>query len=134
MQMEKRKKTIILLILSIVWSILIFVLCTMPANDLPKYRILYMDKIAHFGFFFVQSVLLSLLLRYRTKRSYLDIIILSTFQAFLYGGVIEFLQNEFFNRTGDLYYLMADTLGWLLGAVTYPGFFRLFNKRAKKYT
>jgi VanZ family protein len=106
----------------------------MPPSDLPRFRIPNMDKIAHFVFFFVQSVLLSLLLRYRTKRSYLDIIILSTFQAFLYGGVIEFLQNEFFNRTGDLYDLMADTLGGLFGAVTYPVFFRLFNKRAKKYT
>ena len=132
--MEIRRKIIILLILCIVWTILIFVLCTMPTNDIPKYRIPNMDKIAHFGFFFVQSVLLSLLLRYRTKRSYLDIIILSTFYSFFYGGLIEFLQNEFFDRTGDLYDLLADTLGGLCGATVYPVFFRLFNIRSKKYT
>ena len=132
--MEIRSKTIILLILSIVWSILIFVLCTMPSYDLPKCRIPYMDKITHFVFFCVQSVLLSLLFRYRTKRSYMDIIILSTFSAFLYGGIIEVLQNEFFNRTGDLFDLIADTLGGLCGAVIYPVFFRLFDNRPKKYT
>ena len=131
--MEIRKKTILLLILCVAWSILIFVLCTMPPNDLPKYRIPYLDKIAHFVFFFVQSILLSLLFRYRTKRSYPDIIILSTLSAFLYGGVIEVLQNEFFNRTGELYDLVADTLGGLCGAVVYPVVFRLFNRRSKKY-
>jgi VanZ family protein len=105
----------------------------MPPSSLPRIKIPHIDKAAHFGFFFVQSVLISLLLRFRTKRSFLQIIFLATLQAFVYGGVIEILQNHFFNRTGDLYDLIADMLGGLCGALAYPVFLRLFNVRFKKY-
>ena len=130
-RMETRNKTYILLTLSIVWSILIFVLCTIPQNSLPKIKILHIDKVAHFGFFFVQSVLLSLLLRFRTNRSFFQIILLSTWQAFIYGGIIEIVQNEFFNRTSELYDLIADTLGGFCGAITCAV---LFSVWAKKHT
>ena len=132
--METRKKTYLLLVLCIAWTILIFVLCTMPTSSLPKIKILHFDKAAHFGFFFVQSVLLSLLLRSGTKRRYWQIIFLSTLQAFIYGGIIEILQDEFFNRTRDLYDLMADMLGGFCGALVYPAILRLFFRRLKKYT
>ena len=124
MGMKTRTKTYILLILCIIWTILIFVLCTMPQNSLPKIKILHIDKAAHFGFFFIQSVLISLLMRSRTKRSFFQIIVLSTLQAFIYGGLIEILQNEFFNRTGDWYDLLADTLGGFCGAIVCAGLFK----------
>jgi len=127
--METRKKTYLLLVLCIVWAILIFVLCTMPASSLPKIKMLHIDKVAHFVFFFVQSVLVSLLLRFQKKRSYWQIVLFSTFQAFVYGGVIEILQDKFFNRTGELYDLIADTLGGLCGALVYPVIFKLINER-----
>ena len=129
-----KKKVYILLLLCIVWTILIFILCTLPSSLIPKLQIHHIDKIAHFGFFFVQSVLLSLLLRLRTKRSYLQIICLSTFQAFIYGGVIEILQDEFFNRTGDWYDLLADVSGGFCGAMIYPAFFKFYNVCSKKDT
>ena len=124
----------ILLILCVVWTILIFILCTMPQANLPKYGIPHMDKIAHFGFFGVQSVLLCMLLRYRTKRGYWGIFFLSTLQVCFYGGLIEVLQSVFYNRTGDIYDLIADTLGGICGAIAYPFFFRIFNKLTKKCT
>ena len=125
--MEIKKKVYILLLLCILWTILIFILCTLPSSAIPKFQIRQIDKIAHFGFFFVQSALLSLLLRFRTKRNYFQIICISTFQAFIYGGVIEILQDEFFNRTGDWYDLLSDTLGGFCGAMIYPAFYKLFN-------
>jgi VanZ family protein len=127
------KKTYILLTLSIAWAILIFVFCTMPSNNLPSLKIPYIDKVAHFGFFFVQSVLLSLLFNFQTRKSYFQIILLSTLLAFAYGGLIEILQNEVFNRTGDLYDLIADILGGFTGAMTYPTILRLFNLIFRRY-
>ena len=115
--MELRKKTGILLILSIIWTVLIFVLCILPPHNLPKTRLLHLDKAAHFGFFFIQSALVSLVLHYKTKKSFFQIIFLSTIQAFVYGGIIEILQNEFFNRTGDFYDLLADVVGGFFGAI-----------------
>ena len=126
--MERRRRTYILLTLSVVWAVIIFVLCTMPSSGLPQLNIPHSDKIAHFGFFLVQSALLSLLLNFRTRMSYARIVFLSTLMAFVYGGFIEILQVCFFNRTGELYDLIADVLGGLLGAMAYPVILRLFQK------
>ena len=127
--LETRKKLYILLTLCIVWTVIIFVGCSLPPSGLPKWHIPNMDKAAHFGFFFVQSVLLSLLLHYRTGKSYFRIVLLSTLQAFVYGGILELLQSELFNRSGDFYDLIADVLGGLAGAFSYPAFTHLFRKR-----
>ena len=132
--MSINKRTFVLLILSIVWAIIIFILCTMPASGLPKIKLPYIDKVVHFGVFFVQSVLLSFLFSFRTRKSYFQIILLSTLMAFVYGGIIEILQNNVFDRTGDVYDLIADVLGGFAGAVLYPILLRFFNLLSKKQT
>jgi Predicted integral membrane protein len=126
--MEKRKKVYLLLISSVVWTIIIFVLCTLPPSEIPQTKIPYLDKIAHFGIFFILSILLSLLLNYRTRKSYFQIIIFATFIAFFYGGIIEILQSRYFNRSGDLYDLIADITGGFLGALIYPIILRIKRK------
>jgi len=127
--MDKRKKTYILLILSVVWAIVIFFLCTMPDPEISKFNIPHFDKIAHFSIFFVQSVLLSLLLNFQTRKSYFQIIIFSTLLAFAYGGLIEILQSKFFNRSGEFYDLIADIMGGFFGAIAYPTILRFVSKR-----
>ena len=123
-----RNKLYILLILCIVWTTIIFIGCSLPPKALPKWHIPNFDKVAHFVFFFVQSVLLSLLLHYKTGKSYFQIALLSTLQAFVYGGFIELLQSELFNRSGDFYDLIADVLGGFAGAFSYPAFARLLKR------
>ena len=132
--MEKRKKFYILLILSVSWAIMIFVLCTLPPGNFHSVRIPYFDKIAHFGIFFVQSLLLSLLLNFQTRKSYIRIILLSTLLAFVYGGLIEILQSKFFNRSGEILDLIADILGAFTGAMIYPTIIRLFRRIFKRDT
>lgn len=131
--MGNNRKAYTLLILSIAWALLIFYFCTMPSNRIPSFKIPHLDKVAHFGFFFVQSILLSLLFKFQTKKSYFRIILLSTLLAFLYGGLIEILQSEFFNRTGDLYDLITDILGGIVGAMIYPTILKGYNKVFKTY-
>ena len=130
--MGKRKKTYILLVFCIVWAVLTFVLCTMSSNNFPKVKIINLDKIAHFGIFFVQSVLLSLLFNFQTRKSYFQIILLSTLMAFAYGGLIEILQSNIFNRSGDIYDLIADILGGFFGAIAFPTILRFFRMTFKK--
>ena len=132
--MEKKRKVYILLIFSIAWAIIIFILCTLPPADIPKFKLPYIDKVAHFCVFFVQSVLLSLLLNFQTRKSYLQIILFSTLLAFIYGGLIEILQSKFFNRSGDFYDLIADILGGFFGAMIYPTILRLLRMTFKKST
>ncbi|MDR1525859.1 MAG: VanZ family protein [Tannerella sp.] len=86
-----------------------------------------MDKAAHFGVFFVQSVMLSLLFNFQTRKRYFTIILLSTLMVFVYGGLIEILQAGFFNRQGDIYDLIADVFGGFVGAMFFPTFIRLYN-------
>jgi VanZ family protein len=130
--MENRKRTYILLTGSVVWAIIIFIFCAMPPGDIPRIRIPHIDKVVHFGFFFVQSVWLSLLFSFQTKSRYFRIILFSTLLAFVYGGLIEILQDRFFNRTGDVYDLIADISGGFAGAVIYPSILWLYDMIFKK--
>lgn len=124
-----RKKVYIFLVLSIVWIFIIFIGCTLPPAKIPELKIPHFDKAAHFGFFFIQSVLLSLFFRYKTGKSNHLIIIFVTLLALVYGGCIEILQSEFFNRTGDLYDLFADVLGGFSGAISYFFFANVLSKK-----
>ncbi len=126
--MGNNRKTYILLTLSIGWALLIFYFCSLSSDKIPTFRIPHLDKVTHFGFFFVQSVFLSLLFNFQTRKSYFQIILLSTLLAFLYGGVIEILQSKFFDRSGDLYDLIADILGGFVGAMIYPTILRIYHK------
>lgn len=113
-------KTIIQLIQSkytaIFWTMLIFILCTLPSESLPKGQ--PNDKISHFiifaGFTFFW---LSQSLKY-----WLIILI-----GVIYGIGIEFWQGsmpEYFHRSFDWYDALADGIGSIIGLVIY----RLFNK------
>ena len=113
--------------LCIVWTAVIFIGCTLPSNLMPTIKVLNVDKMAHFGFFFVQSVLWGLLLCFKTKQTHFQIIVLVTLSAFLYGGMIEILQSEIFNRSSELYDLIADVVGGLTGGLSY----RIFAKWLK---
>ncbi|MDR3309323.1 MAG: VanZ family protein [Tannerella sp.] len=114
----KQKTTVyLLLILSLLWAVLIFILCTMPSDGLPRVRLPHIDKLAHFGFFFIESLLLSLTMYFRSRQGYWRTVILVTMLAFVYGGMIELLQSNCFNRTGDPFDLLADVLGGFLGAI-----------------
>jgi VanZ family protein len=130
--MKNRDRAYILLAGSVVWAIIIFIFCTMPSGHIPRMKIPYMDKIVHFGFFFIQSLWLSLFLNFQTKNSYSRIIRRSTLLAFVYGGLIEILQDNVFRRTGDVYDLLADILGGLAGAMAYPAALRLYGMVFKK--
>ena len=132
--MKKKNNIYILLILSVFWAIMIFVLCILPPGNFHSVRIPYFDKIAHFGIFFVQSLLLSLFFNFRTRKSYIQIIFLSTLLAFVYGGLIEILQSKFFNRSGEFLDLIADILGAFSGAIIYPTIIRLYRRIVKRDT
>ena len=53
------KRTLILGI-NLLWTIIIFVLCVMPSDDLPnpRFDIPHIDKVVHFGMYFVSSLLM----------------------------------------------------------------------------
>lgn len=99
----KKKNTTLLLGRNIVWAIVIFVLCAMPGESVPNphLNIPHLDKIVHFGMFFVMALLICNELEYQTRLKQRTIFIIAISITCLYGGIIEILQHKYFNRSGD---------------------------------
>ncbi|MGY8915399.1 MAG: VanZ family protein [Flavobacteriales bacterium] len=105
------------------WMVFITLLSlfSFSEGDLPDFELPFMDKLAHFTFYFMAAVLGALSIRERTqgesglKKSILTIVI----AVVLYGIVIEVIQSELtVDREGDVFDVLANTLGALLGALT----------------
>lgn len=126
----KKKNTTTLLIRNIIWALVIFVLCAMPGEDIPdpQLNIPHIDKIVHFGMFFVMAVLLCNELEYQTRLCLRKIFLLTMAIVLVYGGVIELLQHYFFNRSGDIFDLLADVAGGMVGCLFYLPLKKLKNK------
>ncbi|WP_321319743.1 VanZ family protein [Labilibaculum sp.] len=109
---------------NILWAVVIFILCSIPGDDLPKTSIItipHFDKIVHFGMFFIMGIFLFAELSIQTKlrRVYSAGIILLLIA--LYGGLIEYLQQNYFvHRSGDYWDLFADIFGGVIAILIYP--------------
>ena len=89
-------------------------------GDLPDFGWPYMDKLVHFTFYFNAALLGALSIRERTrgKSGLTKSILIIIIAVVLYGIVIEVMQNELtVAREGDVFDVMANTLGALLGAL-----------------
>lgn len=120
--MTGKKRTLALLFRNIIWALVIFILCALPSDDIPDpgINLPHLDKVVHFGMFFIMALLLCNELEYQTRLSLRKIYITTVCIVFLYGGLIEILQENFFNRSGDLMDLLADVFGAIVGCLCYP--------------
>ena len=103
-------------LLSILWTLLILVLCLMPGKDLPSVSIFEFDKIAHFGVYLI----LALLMYYGWKKqNYFQSLHNNTLIKILvltssYGFAVEIMQELF---TTDRHFELLDALANSIGAV-----------------
>jgi len=116
--------------LTFFWCILIFVLCSVKMNYIPAANLIHIhnfDKLVHFLFFFI----LSLLIVYETgkqqnahfPRILFSLLILGL--GAFYGGLIELLQKYIFTyRSADWYDFAADVSGALVAVLIAPFFFK----------
>ncbi|MBK7692485.1 MAG: VanZ family protein [Bacteroidetes bacterium] len=107
---EDRQK--LTFMLAILWTIVIFIGCSMPGRDLPKVNLFdNFDKVVHFTFFAVFFGLWFLITSKSTKYA-LVIIVISIF----YGFSIEYYQLYCVAGRGfDVWDGVADGLGALCG-------------------
>jgi VanZ family protein len=117
-------KTIRYQLPAILWSVIILVLCNLPANDLPDSRLFFegFDKLAHTGFFFVLSVLL-FFGKIRQQGSYeyriLTIVKILAISVAL-GAFIEYLQFYWFTyRAAEWWDFTCDLIGVGMGIFSY---------------
>ena len=109
---------------NILWAVIIFILCSIPGDDLPKTSMVsipHFDKMVHFGMFFIMGIFLIAELRYQTNFKKPTRVTIALSLITIYGGFIEYLQQNFFtNRSGDLVDLLADILGGIMAILLYP--------------
>ena len=104
---------------AIFWTVLIFILCTIPSETLPPNQ--PNDKISHFiafaGFTFFWF--------FHSSKYWLIILI-----AIIYGIAIEFWQGSLpqnFHRSFDWHDALADGVGGIIGLSIYLVFKRLLT-------
>lgn len=111
--------------MSIVWGAIILVLCSIPGNQMNKIKFIdipHLDKFVHFIFYFVFTLLLiSENNKQRLHRKVtVDAILIAATISLSYGAVIEIIQKVFvINRGADIWDMVANTVGFLVAAVTY---------------
>lgn len=111
--------------MSIVWATFILVLCSIPGNQMNKIKFIdipHLDKFVHFIFYFVFTLLLiSENNKQRLHRKVtVDAILIAATISLSYGAVIEIIQKVLvINRGADIWDMVANTVGFLVAAVTY---------------
>jgi VanZ family protein len=113
-----------------VWASIILVLCGMPPQDVDKIKFIdipYLDKLVHFGLYFVLALLIMAILTLNSKLKYSRWANLITiFSCLLYGWLIEVMQRVFFpGRSYELMDVVADTAGAVVGVLLYRTIRRL---------
>lgn len=106
------------LVFAILWTILIFVLCSTPGQYIPTtnwLELLSFDKFVHASIFFV---LTCLWLVYFFKSNKLSPTVIISIMLFCvsYGGLLEVMQAKIFShRSGDWLDFIANSFGCFVG-------------------
>ncbi len=123
--LKKRKFTILL----VLWFIVVVTLSLMPADDGVEFpRIPHLDKVAHFTFYFLFTVLFFLTLKYECKcvKKIIYIYVFSFIVAFLLGILIELLQRTITTtRSGEFLDVLFNTFGIVVAL----SFVKIINKK-----
>jgi glycopeptide antibiotics resistance protein len=109
----------------IIWTLVIFGLCSMPGKAIPKIswlELLSFDKFVHASIFFIEQILLMRALQNAMKGSGW----LALPFCIAYGGALELMQYYIFSqRSGDILDFIANATGAVTG-------FLLFSRINKK--
>ncbi len=101
-------------ILAGIWTLFMSYLLLIPGNQLKKYWVFKnQDKIAHFSVFLIWAALvtLALELEQHTKNIYWKVVA----GAFFFGGAVELAQMFIPQRKADLFDMLMNVSGALVG-------------------
>ncbi len=117
--------------ITILWTVIIFTLCTLPGDAIPNphLNIPNIDKFVHGGLFFIASLLLIFPLIHYSHLPRWKSYLVACLYTVVYGGLIEILQYYFFNRSGEVYDLLADFIGAVVACLCYPMILRILRRK-----
>ncbi|MCB9045249.1 MAG: VanZ family protein [Chitinophagales bacterium] len=103
-------------ILAISWTLLIFILCFLPGDELPDVDIPFIDKWAHILLFAGFSFFWLLAEPTRRPTSLLFLLFITVFV----GWLVEYIQGHYVEgRTQDNMDTLADTVGGFVGIIMF---------------
>lgn len=116
------RRTLLWLLLALVWSVLIGIACLMDGSTMPKTTLLQLpnkDKIAHFVFYFVFSMLwFRFFINLRSPKNKIRLAIFLFLVASVLGMTIEAMQYLFTTtRSAEWADVIANCSGSLTGLV-----------------
>lgn len=123
---------------ALLWAIVIFILCTIPGQNLPAeawMEAIRLDKWVHFGIFAVLMVLVSFAIDGQYEPVSLRFYIGAFLLVVAFGALIEGYQHFMLDdRYAELYDVLANTIGALAGGWFYKRYcsVRLRQWRNKK--
>ena len=104
----------------ILWMGAIFSLSSIPGEFIPQVGIPNIDKLVHFGEYFILGILLvRAFLNSRFNMNLTAIIIVSIAAASLYAATDEWHQNFIPNRIPDIFDFLSDFIGVNMGVLIY---------------
>ena len=108
---------------TVLWALVISLLTLMPVEKAPETPFLdipHLDKLVHFGIFGLLSwLMIRGLLKFNEVKDKITPIVISLVFPTIYGGIIEILQHFIPGRGPDILDFLANTLGILMGVVTF---------------
>ena len=109
------------IVLSIAWTLIIFVLCATPGQYIPSaswLELLSFDKWMHASIFFVLAVFtFTITIKYRKG---IASVITCAILCITYGGLLEIMQAKCFsNRSADWQDFVANSFGVFVALVFY---------------
>lgn len=115
--------------LAILWTLLIFILCFLPGNELPDVRIPLIDKWAHLILFGAFSFLWLCASPTNNMRF---IFILLAITIFV-GWLVEYIQGHYVpGRSQDNMDILADSIGGLIGIFVFLILYATYNPKYKR--
>lgn len=113
--------------MAIVWTLLIFIACFIPGNEIPNVHIPLIDKWVHFVLFGGFTLLWLLAAPGVSGRK----LLLVAAAGCVFGWLVEELQGllSFLGRSKDLMDIWADALGAVLGVILFYICAVVANKR-----
>lgn len=115
---------------AIIWGVILAFLMLLPQDAFPESKLLSYDKLAHIAVFALLSVLVATgFLLKSNNQEYKTIHRTKTLTiCVVYGLVLEILQQFVPGRMSDIYDLLANLIGVLLGVIVFTFFIK--NKLA----
>lgn len=104
-------------LLAVLWTLLIFLLCLLPGNEIPDISIPLMDKWAHFILFAIWAFLWLVAMPVFHNWQLIAI----SAAAVALGWLTEFIQGQlvFLQRNQDNMDVLADAIGGIIGTLIF---------------